>query len=446
MTPARDDSAVVVGYCASMRLLARTAACVIALSGALTGACLEPPGVGRAADPGKAPGPAPWGSATSNAELETKLKLLNDILDGVVTPENVSARVAKDWPDLTEDQRNRSLQGVTQLLKDLNDSGRAGKPVEVGPDRDMAIAQLYFSERRFIEASTLLSKILDKAPAYPNARNLLARCFFFLGNRDRTITELEVVLSDPEQQKDKEEVLDALFLMGAAVAETPGMSRENLQKAKGAWETYLKIAPPESPMIAHINKGLPEIEAGLRGEGPLAQPLVPIQSEGGDDGSDARGALGGARPSAPGAPGPNEGPAGAPPERRAEKLPPDATPLARAVAEGWDALDVKDLATAEAKLSAAQKLDPKSPEALTGLGRVYVQTGRIDEALRSFGEAIKNNDAYIPAWHYNGMAHMMAGDPQQAVTSWEKIKQADPAYFAKFSLDKRVEVAKRMSR
>ena len=80
------------------------------------------------------------------------------------------------------------------------------------------------------------------------------------------------------------------------------------------------------------------------------------------------------------------------------------------------------------------------------MGRVYVQTGRIDEALRSFGEAIKSDDSFMPAWHYNGMAHMMAGDPAQAVSSWEKIKQKDPDYFARFNLDKRVEVAKRMSR
>lgn len=37
----------------------------------------------------------------------------------------------------------------------------------------------------------------------------------------------------------------------------------------------------------------------------------------------------------------------------------------------------------------------------------------------------------------------MAGDPSQAVTSWEKIKAKDPACFARFNLDKRVEVARR---
>ncbi len=408
-------------------------------------ACLEPPGVGRAADPGKAPGPAPWGSATTNQELEKKLRLLNDVLDGTVTPEHLAARMQKDWPELDDAQRKRSLTGVTQLLDDLNKSGRAGQRIEAGPDREMAVGQLYFSERRFIEAATIFSKILDAQPTYPNARNLLARCFFFLGNRDRTIEELEYVLTSPVHQQDKEEVLDALFLMGAAVAETPGMSRENLQKAKGAWDTYLKLAPADAPMVEHVKKGMPDLEAGLRGEGPLAQPLVPIASDAdGDDGRDSKGALGGARPAGPGAPMTNDANA-APAEKRVAGLAADASPLQRAVAAGWDALDAKDLGTAEEQLNEAKKLDPRSAEALTGLGRVYVQTGRIDEALRSFGEAIKANDSYMPAWHYNGMAHMLSGSPAQAVSSWEKIKAKDPAYFARFNLDKRIEVARRMS-
>ncbi|MDP2342253.1 MAG: tetratricopeptide repeat protein [Deltaproteobacteria bacterium] len=409
------------------------------------GGCLEAPGVGRAADPGKAQGPAPWGSATTNQELEKKLQLLNDVLDGKITPENLTRRLEKDWPELDADQRKRGLAGVTQLLDDLNKSGRMGQKIEPGPDREMALGQLYFSERRFIESATIFSKILDAQPTYPNARNLLARCFFFLGNRDRTIEELEFVLANPEHQQDKEEILDALFLMGAAVAETPGMSRDNLTKAKGAWETYLKLAPPDAPMVEHVKKGMPDIEAGLRGEGPLAQPLVPIASDtggGGDDG-DSRGTLGGARPGGPGPMVPDA--AAAPAEKRVPKLAADATPLQRALAEGWDALDAKDLATAEQKLKEAIALDARSPEGLTGMGRVYVQTGRVDDALRSFGEAIKANDSYMPAWHYNGMAHMLSGSPAQAVSSWEKIKTKDPAYFARFNLDKRIEIAKRMA-
>ncbi|MBM4279977.1 MAG: tetratricopeptide repeat protein [Deltaproteobacteria bacterium] len=402
----------------------------------LATSCLEPPGVGRAADPTRAPGPAPWGSATSNAELEKKRALLEDVLDGELTAEGLAARLQKDWPELDTDQRARSLVGVTTVLEDLTKTGRAGKPVAPGPDREMAVAQLYFSERRFIEAATILSRVLDLAPTYPQARNLLARCFFFLGNRDRTIEELEFVLNHPEQQKDRGEVLDALFLLGAAVAETPGMSRENLQKARGAWETYLKIAPADSPSRDHVQKGLVDLEAGLRGEGPLAQPLVPVAA-GDDDGA-----------TAPTAPLPA---AATPPAatsntaRRVEQLPADATPLARAVAEGWDALDARDLATAETKLKAALKQDGKSPEALTGLARVFVQTGRNDEAMTHFDKAIAQAPGYMPALHYRGMAKLMAGDPAGAVASWEQIRTKDPAYFAQFNLEQRVAVARQMS-
>jgi tetratricopeptide (TPR) repeat protein len=411
------------------RTFGRAFVCALILPAALSslGACLEAPGVGRAADPARAPGPAPWGSATSNAELERKRALLDDILDGKLTAEGLAARLQKDWPELSADQRARSLVGVTTVLEDLTKSGRAGQPIPPGPDREMAVAQLYFSERRFIEAATILSRVLDAAPTYPQARNLLARCFFFLGNRDRTIEELEFVLSHPEQQKDRSEVLDALFLLGAAVAETPGMSRENLLKAKGAWETYLKIAPADSPSREHVVKGLVDLEAGLRGEGPLAQPV------GADAGNEA--------PVAPAAPAPSA-PIG---ERRADSLPPDATPLARAVAEGWDALDARDLPTAEQKLTAALKMNDKSAEALTGLGRVFVQTGRSDQAVAHFDRAIALAPDYMPALHYRGMAKLMAGAPAEAVTSWEQIRAKDPAYFAKFNLEQRIAVARTMT-
>ncbi|HEY1099616.1 MAG TPA: tetratricopeptide repeat protein [Myxococcota bacterium] len=409
-------------------------------------ACLDAPTVGRAADPARAQGPAPWGSATSNAELDKKARLLDDILDGRLTAETLVARIEKDWPELTPEQRTRQLGTVTEMLADLQKAGRAGQRVPDGPDREMAKAQLYFSERRFIEAATMLSSILDQNPTYPGARNLLARCFFFLGNRDRAIVELEYILKSEVHQKDQGEIFDALFLMGAAVAETPGMSRENMEKGRGAWETYLKIAPPDSPMIEHVKKGLADIEAGLRGEGHLAQPVVPVAAGASGEGADSKGALGGGnRDAAPMAAGNSDGAAvQQAPDKRAAALPANASAVDRAVAEGWDALDVKDLATAEAKLNEAKAAAPANPAALTGLGRVYVQSGRLDEAVRAFGEAIKVAPDYMPAWHYNGMAQLLSGSPAQAVASWEKIKDKDPAYFAEHNLAQRLEVAKRM--
>lgn len=417
-----------------MRILA------VAAAVALSVACLEAPGVGRAADPSKAEGPAPWGSATSNTELQKKVALLTDILDAKLQGAELAKRVEADYPDMTPEERTATLASVTQLLEDLQKSGQVGKAVPPGPDRDMAFAQLYFSERRFIEAATLLSSILDKNAVYPGARNLLARCFFFLQNRDRTIAELEFVLNHPEQQNNKDEVLDALFLLGAAVSETPGMTRENLEKGKGAWETYLKLAP-ESPQKQHIEEGLKDIEAGLRGEGPLAQPLVPKSAQ--SDGSAPANVMGGTR-SMQGSGG-SEGPT----ERRMEKLKPDAPPREVALALGLDALDAKFLDQAEPKLMevvAGDTWDGLHKEALVGLGRIKVQQGKVDDALRTFGEVLKRDPNFIPAWHYNGMAHMMAGAPSEAVKSWEKVLEKDPAYATRFSLRKRIDVAKRMAR
>ncbi len=445
MTATRDDDGRHNSYNAAMLVFfARCFALTLAV--ASVSACLDAPGIGRAADPTKAQGPAPWGSATSNAELDKKRQLLDDVLDGKLTAETLVPRIEKDWPDLTPEQRTRQLSTVTEMLADLQKSGRAGQRVAEGPDREMAKAQLYFSERRFIEASSILSKILDVNPIYPSARNLLARCFFFLGNRDRAIVELEYILQNPEQQKDQGEIFDALFLMGAAVAETPGMSRENMEKGRGAWETYLKIAPPDSPMIEHVKKGLADIEAGLRGEGHLAQPVVPVSNGSNGEGTDSRGALGGGNRDAPpmAASGGGDAAVQQAPNKRAAALPADASAIDRAVAEGWDALDVKDLVTAEAKLGQALQASPGNAPALTGLGRVYVQTGRLNEAVRSFGEAIKVAPDYMPAWHYNGMAQLLAGSPAQAVSSWEKIQEKDPAYFSANNLGQRIEVARRM--
>ncbi len=405
--------------------------------------CIDPPGVGKASDPSRASGQAPWGSATSNDELEIKLRLLNDILDGKLTGAKLAERVVNDYPSMTPPERQKALEGMTSLLEDLKRTGQEGKAVPPGPDREMAKAQLYFSERRFIEAATMLSAILDQNAIYPGARNLLARCFFFLQNRDRTIAELEFVLANPEQQKNKDEVLDALFLMGAAVAETPGMTKETLLKGKRAWETYLQLSP-ESPQKKHIDEGMKDIEAGLRGEGPLAQPLVPQASEG--DSATPGNVMGGARsfPSAQAADGSQQKA-----ERRMDTLKADATPRDVALAGGLDALDAKDLATAQTKLSevtAAGTWDGPMKEAMVGLGRVAVQSGKIDDALRTFGEVIKRDADFMPAWHYNGMAHMLSGSPAEAVASWQKIVDKDPAYAQRFSLDRRIEVAKRMAK
>ncbi len=218
-----------------------------------------------------------------------------------------------------------------------------------------------------------------------------------------------------------------------------------LEKGKAAWETYLKLAP-DSEQRTQIEAGLQEIEAGLRGEGRLAQPLVPARAQ--DGGGDApKNVMGGARSLQSSQSSPSSQEAAADRVPRVDQLPKDASVRQKALAEGMDALDARDLALAESKLQeVAAVWDDLTPEGMVGLGRVYVQTGRVAEALRTFGEVIKRMPDFMPAWHYNGMAHMMSGSPAEAVTSWEKIVEKDPAYANRFQLEQRIAAAKRMAR
>lgn len=407
------------------------------------GGCLEEPGVGRAAAPSQANAPGPvMGSALSNQALNKKVAIVEALLDGRIDAAEAARRIDAEFGDLPPEEQEKRVASLREALEEAGKL-KQGRPVLQGPKRDMVLARLYFSERRFIEAAMLLSRVLDEDPRFPTARNLLARCFYFLGNPDRTIAELEFILNDPRQGRDVGERLDALFLIGAAVVEQPGTGRENLEKGLWAWETYLKEAP-ESPQRAQVEEGLEEIRAGLRGEGRLAEvPIVQRQAtvQGGQN------VMGGAASFDQPAP---SGPAGAdgnrPPPERVRNLPADASPFMRAVATGLDALDMGNLAAAEQELLKANELNPNQAEVLVGLGRVYVQTGRIQESLRAFGEAIKLYPSYMPAWHYNGMAHMMSGDGRQAAESWEHIMKTDPAYAQQYSLDKRAEVARRMAR
>jgi tetratricopeptide (TPR) repeat protein len=194
-----------------------------------------------------------------------------------------------------------------------------------------------------------------------------------------------------------------------------------------------------------VEKGLLDIEAGLRGEGRLAQPLVPTASEA--DGSAPKNAvMGGAAASQPGPQGPGSEPS-APKVSRASQLKPDATATERALAEGLDALESQQNDVAQAKLTEAAKgLTGRAlSEARVGLARIDVKTGKVQDGLQIYGEVIKVDPDYVPAWHYLGMAQMMSGDPAQAVAAWQKVVDKDPAYAKQFHLDQRIEVAKRMS-
>ncbi len=412
----------------------------------LTAGCLEPPNVGKAADPKTAESAAPIMGGATNAELQKKVAILEDFLDGKLTAEQVQKRLTKDFGNLDDETRTQRLKALQEALEGLGDGVGKGNPMPKGAKRDLIFARYYFTERRFIEAGELLSGILDQNPDHPEARILLARCFYFLGNPDRTLQELELRLQQLEKKRmgnpegwndrDAYEYVDALFLIGAAVLESPGTSRDNLEKGKRAWETYLQMAP-NSTAVEKVKEGLAEIEAGLRGEGRLAQAQVAKAAAAMGSG---QGVKGGAASFGGGGMGPEAKQAD-----RVKNLPADASPFDRAVATMLDALDARDAATALEAIAAAEKIQPNAPVVMTSKARAMVVTGSIPEGLQLYGQIIKRHPDYVPAWHYMGMAHLMSGDPGQAASSWEQVQKLDAKYFADNNLARRVQVAKKMA-
>ena len=320
--------------------------------------CQKQPCASAAAMPSAKKAVAPMGSATNNADLEKKRLLLE-----------------------------------------------AKAPAKPGLARDFFWADFYFYERRFIEAAQILSGILDQDAKHPNARNLLARCFYFLGNPDRSYAELDFVLSHPSENA--EELLDALFLMGAIALESPTASTKMLEKGIGAWETYLKIAP-KNELRGKIESGLKELRAKLKG--PKNSGVASINK------ADL-------------------------PQTRAQKLPKDAKTFDKLKAHGLDAFDAEDLLLATKKLKEALAFDATNAEIGTTLGRILIKTNRFSEALLKFQQVTKLHPGYVPAWHYQGMAYMMSANPQKAVESWKRVIQLDPQYGAKFNLQDRISVA-----
>lgn len=407
---------------ATRPLLALTAAVLAATAG-----CQKPPSVAVSAKPSAAKAVSPMGSDTSNLEMDRLIGVLGELLDGKVPAEEIAAahktaealktrqKAGDSAPELSDADRRALL--IHQLVDGLPPEVRPGSRLPDGLRREMVIATTYFEKRRFVEAALRLSPILDKDPVHPGARNLLARCFFFLGNPDRAIAELEYILT--QQAANPEEVLDALFLTGAMITELPAPTPDQLEKAKAAWTRYLKVAP-NSTMRTRVEAGLKDIQAGIDGKGKLAgKPMA-----------------------APSGPGSGGGPAQA---SRVAALGKDASPLERAVAEAVDAFVANDLVKAEAKLDEALALNAAHTEALTMRGRVYVKTGRIPDAIKAFDAAIAADKGYMPAWHYKGMAHLMGRDPAAAAKSWRHIEATDAAYFNKFGLARRVQVAERMA-
>ena len=346
------------------------------------------------------------GSATSNALLKEKVALLEQMLNGTIELDKIQSAVAlaneidkKDMATLSADDQKALL--VRDLFQRIPAGISADKPLTDPQQKAMIVAQLYFDERRFIEAGHQLSQLLDASPQYPGARNLLARCFFFLGNQDRTVKELSFVLE--QKGTNETEMLDALFLLGAAVLESQTPSKANLEKGIAAWDTYAKKAP-KSPQIPTVNKGLAIMRKAL------------------------------------------ETPEGVNVGSRLAQLPENATAAEKLKAQSLDLFEAASPQEAQKKLQEALQKLGSDAEIETALGRTLVRLNQVEQAQKVFAQTTTTYPQHMPAFHYQGMAFLLGGAPEKAVGSWKYILEKDPAYAAKFQLDKRVQVAERMGK
>jgi cytochrome c-type biogenesis protein CcmH/NrfG len=366
-------------------------------------ACQGPPPVGRAADP--TPQSHGGGQDSESAELL------------------------------------RQVDGLQQQLKQQPRS----RPLKI------ALGKLYYENQRFLEAAVQFREALDEQPDDVENLKLLANCMFFLGNPDVGIKLHSRVLEiDPKD-------IDAQFFLGAILVESRPQDREALTRAVAAWEKFVELAP-NHPRRKDIEEQLDVIRKAAKGEitlGTQDKQQRPQQPQGGggggggaDEGANEQGAMGGQKSFAGGGGGGGGGggPGAFKKGERVPRLPADAKPMERKRAEALDALDEQRWPDAKEAAEFVLKTEPGDNEMGVARARSMVQLGESEQAIRAFGEVIKRNPKYPQAWHYLGMAHMMAGDPKRAAQTWRDLIAMDPDYARQNRLEQRAQMAERMSR
>lgn len=100
-------------------------------------------------------------------------------------------------------------------------------------------AKNLFLDHDFVESAKLLSEILDKTPKFTAARILLSKCFFILGNSDRSIEELELALNNMLVINSNSDS-SILIAMNYIASISPQLSRKNLEIGIAAGRSYIK--------------------------------------------------------------------------------------------------------------------------------------------------------------------------------------------------------------
>lgn len=93
---------------------------------------------------------------------------------------------------------------------------------------------------------------------------------------------------------------------------------------------------------------------------------------------------------------------------------------------GLDSYGRKEYAVAEAEFRQALKVQPKSTEALIGLGATLAMLENDEEAASSFQTAISLSPNNARAWRGLGVARTGMGDQKGAIEAFEKAVSLEP--------------------
>jgi tetratricopeptide (TPR) repeat protein len=92
-------------------------------------------------------------------------------------------------------------------------------------------------------------------------------------------------------------------------------------------------------------------------------------------------------------------------------------------------MEKKQLDEAMKHLRAAEKIDPNNPEIQNNIGLVLLQTAGPEAALPYYRRAVEIEPNRAAAVHYNlGRALLLLGQPNEAVSSFERALQIDHTY------------------
>jgi tetratricopeptide (TPR) repeat protein len=342
--------------------------------------------------------PPPMGATNYNDEFIRDLAILDNILNSVIGRQ----RLRKIHDNLSDfykknkaKDRNQEDIHLGRILIVMPELLQQKKPFN-DREKEWLRAKFHFLNRRHVEASMLMSAILQKNDD-DLVRSWRSRAIFFLGNPDLARSELKAVIS--RSGETSPQGLDALYLLGAMSYEDDERDKKHLNAGIDAWTRYLKLVDADSAMIKEIEQGLAELKRRLQGD---------LDNQG---------------------------------IYKDRFLPNDT------YKESKNAILA---AFAKEELLLAQRLAQESlkvaydPDIATIKARILFKNGQIDEALTLFMSITEKDKKYAPGFHYRGMAFMLQGKRRDAILSWQRTLEIDETYGSFHDLKRRIAVAEKM--